>query len=266
MMFFVEHRTQTQLNAFVTSSFSQMASNANFKVLYFRLNDILESWMCLAFFAAYISCRNDLLSSCSLDLYVLYIMRFTGNSWGSAGKLWSWFFGEGSRKTLPCWSWLFCDVSRQTLPFWYLFLCEVCRKTLPCWSSFLCDVSRKTLRFWSSILIVLAVPGHCFLLLHGIFRGSASDFIPFCLVCWTSFLARKLSRRGDHFLVRFSQGLPWNRFKGEIGETSKRRGGAHMSFSKRKDNILNWTVNEFIWESLPFCICDYLKEINVFGQ
>ena len=35
MMFFVEHRTQTQLNSFVTSSFSQMASIANLK--YFTL-------------------------------------------------------------------------------------------------------------------------------------------------------------------------------------------------------------------------------------
>ena len=38
IMFFVEHRTQTQLNSFVTSSFSQMASNAYFKVLYSTSN------------------------------------------------------------------------------------------------------------------------------------------------------------------------------------------------------------------------------------
>lgn len=69
--------------------------------------------MCLAFFAAYISCRNHLLSSCSLHLYVLYILRFTGNSWGSAGKLWSWYFCEVSRETLPCWSWFFCEVSQK---------------------------------------------------------------------------------------------------------------------------------------------------------
>ena len=202
--------------------------------------------MCLAFFAAYISCRNHLLSSCSLHLYVLYILRFTGNSWGSAGKLWSWYFCEVSRETLPCWSWFFCEVSqkefsdpcfsarfagklrfwssvlcevsRKTLPFWSLFFCEVSRKTFRFWSSFLCKVSRKTLRFWSSVLILLAVPGHCFLLLYGIFRGSASNFFPFCLVCWTSFLAREPSRHDDHFLVRFSQeGLPfWCTFPFEV--------------------------------------------------
>ena len=31
----------------------------------------------------------------------------------------------------------------------------------------------------------------------------------------------------------------WNRFKGNVGETSERRGGAHMGFSKHKDTILN---------------------------
>ena len=33
----------------------------------------------------------------------------------------------------------------------------------------------------------------------------------------------------------------WNCFKGNIGETSERWGGAHMGFSKRTDTILNWT-------------------------
>ena len=36
----------------------------------------------------------------------------------------------------------------------------------------------------------------------------------------------------------------WNRFKGNAGETSERRGGAHMGFSERIDTIwteLNWT-------------------------
>ena len=31
----------------------------------------------------------------------------------------------------------------------------------------------------------------------------------------------------------------WNRFKGNAGETSERRGGAHMGFSERIDTILN---------------------------
>ena len=31
----------------------------------------------------------------------------------------------------------------------------------------------------------------------------------------------------------------WNRFKGNVGETSDRRGAAHMGFSERIDTILN---------------------------
>ena len=31
----------------------------------------------------------------------------------------------------------------------------------------------------------------------------------------------------------------WNCFKGDVGETSERRGGAHMGFSERIDTILN---------------------------
>ena len=31
----------------------------------------------------------------------------------------------------------------------------------------------------------------------------------------------------------------WNHFKGDVGETSERRGGAHMDFSDRIDTILN---------------------------
>ena len=31
----------------------------------------------------------------------------------------------------------------------------------------------------------------------------------------------------------------WNRFKGDIGETSERRGGAPMSFSEHINTILN---------------------------
>ena len=32
----------------------------------------------------------------------------------------------------------------------------------------------------------------------------------------------------------------WNRFKGNIGETSERQGGTDMSFSECIDTILNW--------------------------
>ena len=31
----------------------------------------------------------------------------------------------------------------------------------------------------------------------------------------------------------------WNRFKGDVLETSERRGGAHIDFSERIDIILN---------------------------
>ena len=31
----------------------------------------------------------------------------------------------------------------------------------------------------------------------------------------------------------------WNRFKGNVGETSETQGGAQMGFSERKDTILN---------------------------
>ena len=31
----------------------------------------------------------------------------------------------------------------------------------------------------------------------------------------------------------------WNRFKADVGETSERRGGAHVGFSERIDPILN---------------------------
>ena len=33
----------------------------------------------------------------------------------------------------------------------------------------------------------------------------------------------------------------WNPFKANVGDTSERRGGAHMGFSERIDTILNWT-------------------------
>ena len=31
----------------------------------------------------------------------------------------------------------------------------------------------------------------------------------------------------------------WSRFKGDFGETSERRGGAHMGFAEHIDTILN---------------------------
>ena len=38
----------------------------------------------------------------------------------------------------------------------------------------------------------------------------------------------------------------WNRLKGNVGETSERRGGAHMGFSERIYAILKWTELEFL--------------------
>ena len=42
----------------------------------------------------------------------------------------------------------------------------------------------------------------------------------------------------------------WKCFKGNVGETSERWGGAHMGFSERIDIILNWT--ELMWSHLCF--------------
>ena len=46
----------------------------------------------------------------------------------------------------------------------------------------------------------------------------------------------------------------WNRFKGNVGETSERRGGAHMGFSERIDIILNWTKWTELSQSFERCI------------
>ena len=55
-----------------------------------------------------------------------------------------------------------------------------------------------------------------------------------------------LEERGEErgFLERTREGHRqseehWNRFKGNVGETSERRGGAHMGFFERIDAILN---------------------------
>ena len=41
----------------------------------------------------------------------------------------------------------------------------------------------------------------------------------------------------------------WNCFKGNIGETSEKQGGAHMGFSEHTDTIFNWT--RFFFKSPP---------------
>ena len=40
----------------------------------------------------------------------------------------------------------------------------------------------------------------------------------------------------------------WNCFKGNVGETSERQGGAHMGFPERTDTILNWA--EWNWTQM----------------
>ena len=54
------------------------------------------------------------------------------------------------------------------------------------------------------------------------------------------------------FLERTTQGhrqsdQHWNRFKGNVGETSEGRGGAHMGFSERINTTLNWTKCTSLW-------------------
>ena len=41
----------------------------------------------------------------------------------------------------------------------------------------------------------------------------------------------------------------WNRLKGNVGETSERRGGVHRGFSKRIITILNWTNESLIQQN-----------------
>ena len=42
----------------------------------------------------------------------------------------------------------------------------------------------------------------------------------------------------------------WNRFKGNIGETSESRGEVHMDFSEHTDPILNLTEQNPLWGSI----------------
>ena len=58
---------------------------------------------------------------------------------------------------------------------------------------------------------------------RGMERGSAR---------WSSLKGREGHRQSDK---------RWNHFKGNVGETSERWGGAHMGFSVWIDTILNWT-------------------------
>ena len=58
---------------------------------------------------------------------------------------------------------------------------------------------------------------------RGMERGSAR---------WSSLKGREGHRQSDK---------RWNHFKGNVGETCERRGGAHVGFSERIHAVLNWT-------------------------
>ena len=56
--------------------------------------------------------------------------------------------------------------------------------------------------------------------------------------------AYKKRKRQTNFLERTREGHRqsderWNHFKGNVGASSERRGGAHTGFSERIDTILN---------------------------
>ena len=52
--------------------------------------------------------------------------------------------------------------------------------------------------------------------------------------------ARQSSLKGRERATA-NQTKSWNRFKGDVGETSERLGGAHMGFSERISTILSWS-------------------------
>ena len=60
---------------------------------------------------------------------------------------------------------------------------------------------------------------------------------------WKEEALAKRSSLTERERVIVSHTKRWNRFKGNVGETSERRGGAHkiIDFSERIDTILNWT-------------------------
>ena len=51
--------------------------------------------------------------------------------------------------------------------------------------------------------------------------------------------ARQSSLKGRERAIVNHRNEHWNRFKGNVGETSKGRGGEHMGFCKRIDIILS---------------------------
>ena len=56
----------------------------------------------------------------------------------------------------------------------------------------------------------------------------------------------------------------WNRFKGDIGKTSDRQGGAHVGFSEHIYTILNWTTQWFVWCSVSEVGKDTLTVTRLF--
>ena len=60
-----------------------------------------------------------------------------------------------------------------------------------------------------------------------------------------------------------SHKLQQNPFKGNIGETPERRGGAHIGLPERIDTILNWT--ELIWTAEPFPLGKSFTQVIIFN-
>ena len=55
----------------------------------------------------------------------------------------------------------------------------------------------------------------------------------------------------------------WNRFKGNVGESSERRGGEHMDFSERIYTILSWTELNWTQNQMKIEHVVYLHDVAV---
>ena len=53
----------------------------------------------------------------------------------------------------------------------------------------------------------------------------------------------KLAQSRGHHIIDRQSDEHWNSFKGDVGETSERRGGAHMGFSERTDKAYRLELN-----------------------
>ena len=91
-------------------------------------------------------------------------------------------------------------------------------------------------------------------LIQGTYRFHQTyvySLLPSCPVTSLSFSFSFWTREGHR-----QSDEHWNRFKGNAGETSERRGGAHMGFSERMDTILSKTELDC---SFPFFLSSPAK-------